>query len=61
MKLTVSLNSGLAGEEGSAEELEEMASACLLRSAAICGLAGEPEELRQPVFVYHARGNCQSW
>lgn len=25
MKLTVSLNSGLAGEEGSAEELEEMA------------------------------------
>lgn len=59
MKLTVSLNSGLSGEEGSAEELEEMAGAS--QCAVICGLAGETQELCQRAFVYHARGNCQSW
>lgn len=29
--------------------------------AVICGLARETQELCQRVFVYHARGNCQSW
>lgn len=63
MKLTVSLNSGLSREEGKVEEMEKKAWVSL--RTVICRLAGEAhlwrQEVCQQVFVYHARGNCQSW
>ena len=65
MKLTVSLNPGLAGE-GAAEVMESHEEVwvpwgghCDLRISWRGSFSHQ--EVCQRVFVYHARGDCQSW
>lgn len=65
MKLTVSLNPGLAGE-GATEVMESREEVWVPRGGH-CDLriswrgSFSRQEVCQRVFVYHARGDCQSW
>lgn len=66
MKLTVALNSGLAGE-GGVEAMESEVWGFAGQAGGRCDLQSSwrvlfsRQEVCQRVFVYHARGNCQSW